>query len=151
MAHAVTLLVGISEFVGLIECNQVPGDGTKLILHPAGIVVRQDDDLVLIEWVVDAFLPLSADTGGIQDYGGKVELLTELSRPLTAQGGGADDEQLALALCPVLAKHKPGLDGFAEAHFIGQNNSFGEGRAQGEQGCLNLMGVEINAGIEKRC
>jgi len=57
---------------------------------------------------------------------------------------------VTLSLCPVLAQHQSGLDGFSKANFVGQDRPLGQGGAQGEQGCIYLMRVEIDAGVEKR-
>jgi hypothetical protein len=50
---------------------------------------------------------------------------------------------------PELAKYQTGFDGFPQANFVGQQDAFGEWRAEGEQGGFNLVRIEVNGCIEK--
>ena len=48
----------------------------------------------------------------VQDERRQIEFFLKFVRPLLADGGGADDDQAALALRPLLAEHNPRLNGF---------------------------------------
>ena len=44
-----------------------------------------------------------------------------------------------------------GFDGFAEADFIGEDDAFRERRLDGEQGGIDLVGVEVHLGGGEGC
>lgn len=87
---------------------------------------------------------------GVQHHGGQVEFVLQLQRPLLAQRSGADDQQLPLALGPVLAEHDARLDGFAQTHLVGQQHALAQRRAQRKHRSLDLVGVQVHAGVKKR-
>ena len=65
---------------------------------------------------------------------------------MLAECGGNNQNDAAFAFGPALGDDDGGFDGFAEAHFVGQYHAFGEGRADGEEGCIHLVRVEIYFG-----
>ena len=71
--------------------------------------------------------------------------------PLLAEIGGDNDEQFPFALCPFLREQNAGLDGLAQADLVGQDCASRQGGTEGEQGSVNLVGVQINLGIGERC
>ena len=62
-----------------------------------------------------------------------------------AKSGGEDEEDSAAAFGPALGDDEGGFDRFAEANFVGENDAFGEWGADGEEGSVDLVGVEIDA------
>ena len=99
-------------------------------------------------WVaVGLGLPVGA---GVEDDVGEVELLFKLQAPLLAEAGGADDEQPPFAFGPILAQHQPGLDGLAEPDLIGQQHALRQRIAKGEGGGVDLVRVQVHAGVEQR-
>lgn len=73
----------------------------------------------------------------------------EFNGPLLPDGGRANDDEPAFLFGPELAEDDSGFDGLAEADFIGEDDSFGEGRLEGKEGGFDLVGVEIDLGVEK--
>ena len=87
---------------------------------------------------------------GFENPAGQEELFGQLLIPLLAQVGRRDDQNAPLALRPLLRKHQAGLDGLAQAHFVGQQRAFGKRRVEGEQGRIDLMRVQIDLRIHQR-
>lgn len=54
---------------------------------------------------------------------------------------------MALALCPLLGKQEPGLDGLSEPNLISQDGSLREGAPKRKDGRFNLVGVQIHLGL----
>jgi len=49
-----------------------------------------------------------------------------------------------------LRKHKPGFDGLAQSHFVGQQSASGKRGFEGKQCGIDLMRIKINLCIDKR-
>lgn len=65
-------------------------------------MVEADDDLVLVKGVGLALAPQSIVGLGFEDHRGQVELLLQLLLPLTAKGGGENQQDSPPALGPLL-------------------------------------------------
>jgi hypothetical protein len=48
-----------------------------------------------------------------------------------------------------LGDDESGFDGFAEADFVGEDDALGQWGANGEEGGVDLVGVEVDAGRRK--
>ena len=48
------------------------------------------------------------------------------------------------------AMTKPGFDGFAQAHLVGQDDAFGQRTLEGKQRGVHLMRVQVNLRIHQR-
>ncbi len=63
--------------------------------------------------------------------------------------GGANNEQPAAAFGPKLAENQTDFDDLAQTNFVAEEDAFAEGRFQGELGGVNLLPVQVNAGVAK--
>jgi len=57
---------------------------------------------------------------------------------------------MLLALGPLLRQDEACLDGLAKADFIGEQHALGQRRIEGEQGGVNLVGVQVNLSARDR-
>ncbi len=87
---------------------------------------------------------------GLQQAAGQKELLGQLLIPLLAQVGRRDDQDAPLALRPLLREHQARLDGFAQAHFVGQQRALRERRSESKQGSIDLMRIQIDLRVNER-
>ena len=150
---AVAGAVRVAQLVRFVDDHHVPGHGTQLGFQFGGELVGHDHDrladqpLQCGEHVASGLL---AQRNGIHHGGGHGELVVQLLRPLLAQARRADDQEPTAALSPVLANHQRGFDGLAQSNFVRQQHAFLQWVSKGEQRCLDLMRVQIDAGIEQR-
>src|ERR1039458_509552 len=70
--------------------------------------------------------------------------------PLLAKAGGYDDDNLPFALSPSLGQENPSLNRLSKTDLVGEDRAFGQRGAEGEQGSLDLMGVQVNLSVGKR-
>jgi hypothetical protein len=78
------------------------------------------------------------------------EFFGEFLLPLFAKRGGKDEEDFAAAFGPSLRDDDTGFDGLAEPYFVGEEDAFGEWGANSKKGGIDLVGVEVNAGVGDR-
>jgi hypothetical protein len=135
--------------VGLVDDDEIPADRLEFIPERVREVEGKDQDGTGLERV-PAFTPGLAARLGIQDNGRKTELLLQLERPLLANGGWADHEQATTTLSPILAENDAGLNRLPKSNLVGQHHALRERRLQSEQRGLDLMGVQVDGGIEER-
>ena len=62
----------------------------------------------------------------------------------------ANDQKAPAALGPILTKYKPRLDGLAEPNLIRQKNALAQRRFERKHRRLDLVGIQVNAGVKKR-
>ncbi len=86
---------------------------------------------------------------GFENGRGEKEFFQQLLVPLLAQAGRNNDEDPAFPFSPYLGKNDTGLDSLTQTNFISQDRSTGEWRSERKQGCINLMGIQVNLGISK--
>ena len=102
LAQPVAFPVGITELVGFINNNKIPGNLFELF-RPAGSKVHgANDDLLVPERVRNTKLLLVFIGFCIQNNGWQIELFGELQRPLLPERGRTDDQNVPSAFCPVL-------------------------------------------------
>ncbi len=82
-----------------------------------------------------------------QNDRGEVELVGQFLSPLFAQVCRQNHQQAALALGPLLREQEARLDGLPKPDFIRQNRPFGERAAEGKEGSLDLVRIEIDLSI----
>ena len=130
----------------LIEDDHVPGNPAEVfrLLRPE-LVGDDDDGIVGLEGARLAGLDPVPVALGFQDHGGEPEFVLQFLHPLLAQGGRHDQENAPLALRPPLRDHQSRLDGFAQAHLVGQNGAARDRRLQREQRRIDLMRVHFDA------
>ena len=87
---------------------------------------------------------------GFKDDRGQVELFFQLLLPLFAERGREDQEDSPSPFGPSLGQDDSGLNGLPQANLIGKDYPLGQRRPEGEHGGIDLMGVEIDAGIGNR-
>jgi len=66
---------------------------------------------------------------------------------LLPQGRWNNHQNAPPAFRPVLGEHKPGFDRFTQADLVGEEHTLGKGGAYGEESCINLMGIQVDARI----
>ncbi|SPT75018.1 Uncharacterised protein [Arcanobacterium haemolyticum] len=130
--------------VGFIAHHQIPG-ADELVGLGVRELVRTDQDLITAAWG-----DKRVDVLTVHQRGGKSELLAQFLLPLLTQRGRGDDEDAALALCPVLADDDPGLDRLTQADLVSQDHSVRERGLQREQGCIDLVGFGLDLGIKQQ-
>jgi hypothetical protein len=136
--------VDVAEAVGFVDDDEVPGNVAELEGFGGGELVGANEDFAgLVKGVDEATL---AEGWRFEDFGGEAEFIEEFLLPLLAEGGGKNEKDAAAALGPALGDDEGGLDGFAEADFVSKDDAFGEGGADGEEGGVDLVGVEVDAG-----
>jgi len=64
--------------------------------------------------------------------------------PLLAQGGRQYQQDFPAPFGPALANDDAGFNGFAQPHFVGQDDALGKRRAQRKQGGIDLVRVQVN-------
>ena len=143
----------VAQLVRFVDDHYIPRNCTQLGFQLGGKLIGHDDDRL-------ANLPLQggehvasgllAQRNGIHHGGGHGELVVQLLRPLLAQARRADDQEPTAALSPVLANHQRCFDGLAQPHLVSQQYAFLQWVPKGEQRRLDLMRVQIDAGIEQR-
>ncbi|MCY1550620.1 hypothetical protein D9M68_868870 [compost metagenome] len=143
------LAVGVAQFVGLVDDDHIPRHGRQLVFHAGGEVDGHDADDVTVQRVVDAAFTKPVPGACIEHFGGQVELVGQFLRPLLAQGRRANHQQAAPALCPQLAQHQCSFNGFAQTHLVGQYHAFAERVLEREERGVNLVWVEVNAGVKE--
>ena len=126
------------------------GSGLDVARLAPGELVGADDDLGRLEGAELALLDGGVVGLGLQDAAGQEELLGQLLIPLLAQIGRRDDQDAPLALRPFLREDQARLDGLAETDLVGQQRALGERRLEGEQGGIDLMGIQIDLGARRR-
>ena len=130
--------------MGLVHHHQVP----CRVGHVGGLVprelVRANDNRVALERAEVALLHSRVVGLGLKKTAGQEELLAQLLMPLLPEIGGRDHQNAALSFCPALGEHEAGFDGLAESHFVRQQRALGQGGAEGEQGRVHLMRVQVH-------
>jgi len=149
LGHFATRLVDVAQFVGFVNHDQVPGDGPQQGAVAAGEVDGGDHHQGLVKGIGLALALNLAHGAGVDDAVGEMKFFLEFHAPLHPQSGRADDQQPAAALGPVLAKDQPRLDGLAQPDLVSEDHAPGKRGAEGEEGGLELMGIEIDVGVEE--
>ena len=151
LADDVAGFVDVAQAVGFVHDHQVPGHTTQVVGLGFGELVGANQYTAgLIEWIAQATLAKLPVAFGLQNVRLQTELVLQLLVPLLAQVGRGDDEDAPLALCPALGYHQTSLDGFAQAHFVGQDDPFGQRAVKGKQGRFDLVGIQVHLGIDQR-
>jgi hypothetical protein len=125
----------------LVEHDQVPVNALDVVGLGLCELIGADDragreqervPLLLLADRVVAF--------GFEDQPVQAELVLQLLMPLLAQVGGHDDENLRRRRSAQRWEMtKPGFDGLAETHFVGEEHAAREGVPASEERCLHLM------------
>lgn len=139
--------VEVLDVLGFVEDDAVPGDFGKggLVAMDEGvagedeIVLGGEGGEVLAAWAMGAVVEVDLELG--EELGG-------LALPVAKDGGGADEEDGAAgqAGAALVAAGEQGeeLDGFAEAHVVGQASAEAEVREEIEPGVATaLVGAEF--------
>lgn len=116
--------IDVAQAVGFVQHDQIPGDGLDVFGLGFGKLVRADDGARVAQKRLGQ--PLFAQgvvAFGFENQPLQAEFVLQLLMPLLAQIGRDDDEHLAPPLRPALGDDQPGLDGFAQTHFIGQDDA----------------------------
>jgi len=92
-----------------------------------------------------------AGSFGVQHVDWQIELLRKLESPLFPDGCWADDDDPTLSLSPKLTEDDSCLDGLTETDFIRKYDALRQWRLQREQCRFDLVRIQVNRGIEKRC
>ena len=134
----------VAQPVGLIGYDQVPGPEQRKLVA-LGELVGANEDLRLAPGCQESVLALRIEKRRWDD-----ELLVQLLLPLLPQAGGCDDEDVALALRPVLGDDDARFDGLTEAHLVGQDDALQERCLQRVQGGIDLVRLRLDLGVEKK-
>jgi hypothetical protein len=119
----------VFDALGFVEDDDV-GAETFVDIEAVG------DDLLVVGYGEKGRLGLGvgAEAGGavaVNEAEGEVGEAADLLLPLGLQGGGGDDEHAGGATEVVQeGAGGDGLDGFAEAHLVGEEGAFGEGEVE---------------------
>ena len=70
--------------------------------------------------------------------------------PLFAEARWRDDQDAPLAFGPFLREDQARLDGLAQANFVRQQRTPRQRGAEGEQRGFDLVGVQIDLGVNER-
>ena len=140
-------LVHVAEPVGFVDDHQIPACLADVRLHLPGEMVRTDNDGVLLERIEVAGPDGVVEGPGFQDGRWQEELVGQFLAPLLPQVGRHDDQDATLAFRPALVDQEPGLDGFPQPDFVGQDGAAGKRVAEGEECRLDLVRIEIDLGI----
>ena len=108
-----------------IDNRKIKASALDLNLLAGSEIVGHDDDLLLCKGVQASALVVVV-VAGVNDFVVDAEFFCKFESPLLADGGRADNDNLSLSNCPILAKHQAGLDGLAEANLICENHAFGK-------------------------
>jgi hypothetical protein len=141
LADLVALPIGVTEFVGLVNDHQIPGNSPNIVGPACGIVHGADHDPGARKRVRVSVLQSVPERLRVENKAGKAELLGKLYLPLLAKGGRADHEKTTALLSPVLAKDKASFDGLPQSDLIGKEDTLRNGRPKRKQGGLDLVGV----------
>jgi hypothetical protein len=87
---------------------------------------------------------------GFENTAWQEKLFLQFLMPLLAEICRCDDQKTASTLRPFLREHQPGLNGFAQAHFVRKNSAFGQWRGEREKRRFDLMGVQVDLSIHER-
>ncbi len=150
MAEAVFGAVAAAKFVGFVDYGDIPWRAAQLVLDLAGKLVGNDDDRVASDGRRIACFQFERMGTGIENEGGEVEFVPEFQAPLFAERSGADDQQAAPFLSPELAEDETRFDGFAQAHFVGEEHAFDRWGAEKIERGFDLVGVEVDGRVEER-
>jgi hypothetical protein len=88
--------------MGFINNHKIPSDLFKLFRTAGGKMHGANNDLLAPERVQNAKFLLVVIRFCIQHDGWQIEFFRELQRPLLAERGRADDQNVPSAFCPVL-------------------------------------------------
>ena len=131
-----------------VQNRQIPGNQADFFFHPAGVMVRNDNDFILTERRPGfRQFPIRF---GVDDNRREIELLFQLALPLLSQRRRTDDQQPPFPFRPELTQDQPRLDGFAQPHLVCQQDALRQRRMKREQRRLNLMRVQVNRGVVQR-
>jgi hypothetical protein len=136
--------------VRLVDDNKIPRGHHQLFGMAGGELERADDKGLLLEGAARSFLGHPVVVPGLQDQRREKEFFLHLLGPLLAEVSGRDDKDAPPCFRPLLRQHQPGFDGFPKANLVGKDRSLGEGRLEGEQRRLDLVGIEIDLRVEQR-
>ena len=128
----------VAQPVSFVDDDEVPGDLLQVGGAGGGEVVGADGDEAVLA---------DGDGTAFEDGGGQREFFGKLLLPLLAQGGGEDQQDFAATFGPALGDDDTGFDGFSETHFIGKQDAGGERGADGEECGVDLVGIEVDAGV----
>src|SRR6266498_4442754 len=87
---------------------------------------------------------------GFENTARQEELFLQFLVPLLTEIGRGDDQETVFALRPSLGEDKPRLDCLAQTHFIRENGAFGKRRLEREQGCFDLMRIQVDLRVYER-
>ena len=149
IGNLVCVFVDVSQAVRLIDNHQIPLNLLDVSLFASGKVIRADDDFLLLKGIQTALFDLLIEKLCFQNPRWKKELIQQLLVPLLAKIGRQDDQNSSFSLRPFLGYDYSRFDGFAQSHLICQDSPFGQGRPEGKQSSLNLMGIQVNLCIRQ--
>jgi len=133
--------------VGFVDHHEIPTDRLDLVPERVGEVEGKNQDGAGLDRV-PGFSPGFAVRLGIKDDGRKIELLLQLERPLLPNGRRAYHQQATATLGPVLAEDDAGLDRLPKSDLVGQDHALRQGRLQGKERGLDLVGVQVDGRVE---
>ena len=102
------------------------------------------DDVSLGTQRILAFTLISIIVLGIEYLTGDAKLVEQFRFPLFAQGGRTNNDDFSLACGPILAYHQTSLDGLTKSHLVCQHHTLRKRTTKGKQGCINLMGIDVD-------
>jgi hypothetical protein len=132
--------------MGFVEDDRVPVDVGDFVRLRCRKLIRGDDNMVgdierqKFARFARVLIALALNNGGRER-----ELFGKLLAPLLAQACRDNQKNAPFAFGPSLRDYKARLDRFAEADFVGEDDTFRKRRRQGEEGGVDLMGVHIDA------
>ena len=138
-------LVHVAQAVRFVNDHEVPRRVCDIRRLVAGKLVGTDNDRVTgFEGLEIPGLDRGVIGLGFQNLAGQEKLFGQFLMPLLAQIGRRDDQNTAFPFCPSLRQHQPGLDGFAQTHFIRKQCAFGQRRVKRKQCGIHLMRIQID-------
>lgn len=142
--------VDVAQPVRFVDDHQVPRYGFYVGRFAPRELVGADDYSVDLEGAEPALLDGFVIGLRFEDAAGQEEFLREFLMPLLAQVGRRDHQHAALAFGPVLREHQARLNGFAEAHLVGEDRALRKRRSEREERRFDLMRVEVHLRIYQR-
>ncbi len=143
-------LVDVAEAVRFVNHHQIPRHGLDVAGLALGELVGANNDLGCLEGADLALADGGVVRLGFEDAARQKELLGQLLIPLLAQVRRRDHQNAPLALRPHLRQHETRFDGLAQAHFVGQQRTFGKRRVKGKERRIDLMRIEIDLRADQR-
>ena len=145
--------VGFAEVMGFVDDEEVPGGGESLALaaRAVGEEGKGADEELAIEEGVAAFGAVfdGGAAGFVEEAEAEVEAAQQFNEPLVDEGFGDENEDAVGPASEVEAvEDEAGLDGFAQADFIGEKDA-GTPAGRDFGGDAELVGDEFEPGARE--